>query len=272
MRSRITSLGHADVATYIQTGNIVFSPSHDDAAALADELHAAITQSFGVRTSVVVLSRTELAAVIKANPYPDEPNPRYVHGVFLLAEPGEASRARLADLLAAAAERGSRDEAAIVGRTLYLHTPDGFGRSELAKDLLVKNRRDPLATGTARNWATQYDKPPVRAGLVVRETLPDNTPSGVQAFFFNMRRAKFDDRRVRAALDYAFDFEWTNRTLFYGLYKRTNSMFENSELAAHAPPTPAELALLEPLRGKVPAEVFTTPFQAPVTDGDGFNS
>jgi uncharacterized protein (DUF1697 family) len=154
LRELVTSLGHADVATYIQSGNIIFSPSHDDTARLADELHAAITKAFSVRTSVVVLSRAELAAVIKANPYPDEPNPRYVHGVFLLAEPGEASRTRLADSLAAAAGRGSRDEAAIVGRTLYVHTPDGFGSSELAKDLLMKNRRDPLATGTARNWAT----------------------------------------------------------------------------------------------------------------------
>ena len=122
---------------------------------------------------------------------------------------------------------------------------------------------------TSRQWATQYDEPPVRSGLIVRETLPDETPSGVQAFIFNLRREKFRDIRVRTALDLAFDFEWTNRTLFYDQYRRTNSMFENSALAAHAPPTPAELALLEPLRGKVPEEVFTTPFRAPVTDGSG---
>jgi uncharacterized protein (DUF1697 family) len=154
LRELVTSLGHADVATYIQSGNIIFSPSHDDAAKLADELHAAITASFGVRTAVVVLSKAELDAVISANPYPDEPNPKYVHGVFLLAEPDEASRERLADAMAAAVERGSRDEAAVVGRTMYLHTPDGFGTSELAKELLVKKRRDPLANGTARNWST----------------------------------------------------------------------------------------------------------------------
>ena len=124
---------------------------------------------------------------------------------------------------------------------------------------------------TSRSWATQYDKPPVRQGLIVRETLPDATPSGVQAFFFNLRRPKFRDRRVRAALDYAFDYEWTNKTLFYGLYRRTNSMFENSELAAKGPPSAAELALLEPLRGQVPPEVFEKPFVAPVTDGSGSN-
>ena len=122
---------------------------------------------------------------------------------------------------------------------------------------------------TSRNWATQYDKPPVRKGLVVRETLADETPSGVQAFFFNLRRAKFRDRRVRQAMDLAFDFEWTNKNLFYGLYDRTNSMFENSRLAAHDPPSAAELALLEPLRGQVPAGVFEAAYRSPVTDGGG---
>ncbi len=122
---------------------------------------------------------------------------------------------------------------------------------------------------TSRQWATQYGEPPVKSGLIVRETLPDATPSGVQAFILNLRRPKFQDIRVREALDLAFDFEWTNRTLFYGQYRRTNSMFENSELAAHAPPSAAELALLEPLRGKVPDPVFSTPFAAPATDGSG---
>ncbi len=122
---------------------------------------------------------------------------------------------------------------------------------------------------TSRNWATQYDKPPVRKGLVVRETLADETPSGVQAFFFNLRRAKFRDRRVRQAMDLAFDFEWTNKNLFYGLYDRTNSMFENSRLAARDAPSAAELALLEPLRGQVPAGVFEAAYRSPVTDGGG---
>ena len=122
---------------------------------------------------------------------------------------------------------------------------------------------------TSKSWATQYDKPPVRDRLILRETLPDETPSGVQAFFFNMRRAKFADRRVRRALDLAFDYEWTNKNLFYSLYDRTNSMFENSTLAAHAPPDAAELKLLEPLRGKIPDEVFDRPYKSPVSDGSG---
>ena len=124
---------------------------------------------------------------------------------------------------------------------------------------------------TSRSWATQYDKPAVNKGLVVRETLPDETPSGVQAFFFNMRRAKFSDARVREAIDLAFDFEWTNKTLFYGLYERTNSMYENSALAAKNKPSSEELALLEPLRGKVPDAVFEAPYKSPVTDGSGGN-
>ncbi len=121
---------------------------------LAAELEDAIKASFGVKTSAVVLTRAELSKVISANPYPDEPNPKWVHGVFLLTEPQKEQHQRVADAVAAAAERGSRDEATIVGKTLYVHTPDGFGTSELAKDLLMKNRRDPLASGTARNWST----------------------------------------------------------------------------------------------------------------------
>jgi len=154
LRQLVTSLGHGDVSTYIQTGNIIFTPSHDDSAALAQELHAAITATFGVRSGVVVLSRAQLAAVIDANPYPDEPVLKFVHGVFLPAEPDEATRKSVATAVAQAAAKGGRDEAAIIGRTLYLHTPDGYGASELARELLMKNRRSPLAAGTARNWAT----------------------------------------------------------------------------------------------------------------------
>jgi uncharacterized protein (DUF1697 family) len=154
LRELLTKLGHSDVKTYIQTGNIVFTPSHDGAEKLAAELQDAIKAEFGVNTSAVVLTKAELSEVISSNPYPDEPNPKWVHGVFLLARPQQAQHERVAEAVAAAADRGSRDEARIVGKTLYLHTPDGFGTSELAKDLLMKNRRDPLASGTARNWST----------------------------------------------------------------------------------------------------------------------
>jgi len=154
LRQLVASLGHRDVATYIQSGNVVFTPPHDNAEALAIELHDAITETLGVRGGVVVLSRDDLAAVIDANPYPDEPKPQYVHGVFLPEEPDDATRQRVAEAVAQAAAAGSKDEATIIGRTLYLHTPGGFGTSELAKELLTKSRRSQLGTGTARNWAT----------------------------------------------------------------------------------------------------------------------
>ena len=124
---------------------------------------------------------------------------------------------------------------------------------------------------TSKVWATQYDIPAVEEGWLVKDVLKDNTPSGVQAFFFNTRLPKFQDRRVRAAFAYAFDFDWLNKNQFYGLYDRMASYFENSELAARDLPSEAELALLEPHRGAVPEEVFTKAFVPPATDGSGNN-
>jgi len=122
---------------------------------------------------------------------------------------------------------------------------------------------------TSRVWATRYDFPAVKDGRVKREMLPDETPSGAQGWFLNMRRAQFKDPRVREALTYAFDFEWTNKTIMYGAYARTVSPFQNSDMVAKGPPPPEELALLEPFRGKVPDEVFGEPFVPPVSDGTG---
>ena len=122
---------------------------------------------------------------------------------------------------------------------------------------------------TARDWATGYDIPAVKEGRMVLLTMPDESPSGAQGFFLNTRRAKLADVRVRKALDYAFDFEWTNKNIFYDLYKRTESFFENSDMKAAGKPSPAELALLEPFRQKLPAEVFGEPYASPVSDGSG---
>ena len=122
---------------------------------------------------------------------------------------------------------------------------------------------------TSKTWATGYDSPAVRDGLIRRETLPDESPSGTQAFFLNTRLTKFADRRVREALGYAFDFEWTNENLFFGLYDRTTSMFENSDLRARGPISEPERALLEPFRAELPAEVFGEAYAPPVTDGSG---
>lgn len=122
---------------------------------------------------------------------------------------------------------------------------------------------------TARIWATRYDFPAVKDGRVKLETLPDETPSGAQGWFINTRREKFKDPRVREALIYAFDFEWTNKTIMYGAYARTHSPFQNSDMMVNGPPSPEELALLEPFRGQVPDEVFGAPFVPPVSDGSG---
>lgn len=123
---------------------------------------------------------------------------------------------------------------------------------------------------TARDWSTAYDVPQVRDGRLLRLTLPDENPSGAQGFFINTRREKFKDWRVRKALDYAFDYEWQNKNLFYGLYRRTASYFENSPMKAEGPPSAAELALLEPFRDRLPPDVLKTePYTPPASDGSG---
>jgi microcin C transport system substrate-binding protein len=122
---------------------------------------------------------------------------------------------------------------------------------------------------TSKTWATEYNFPAVASGQVQKLTLPDGRPSGAQGMFINMRRAKFADLRVRRALDYAFDFEWTNKTLFFGAYTRTASYFENSDLKAEGPPSAEELKLLEPLKDRLPPEVFGEPYKPPVTDASG---
>jgi microcin C transport system substrate-binding protein len=122
---------------------------------------------------------------------------------------------------------------------------------------------------TSRIWATRYDFPAIRDGRVKRDVIPDDTPSGAQGWFFNTRREKLKDRRLREAFIYAFDFEWTNKTLMYDSYKRTHSVFQNSDMMATGKPPREELALLEPFRGKVPDEVFGEPFVPPVSDGSG---
>jgi microcin C transport system substrate-binding protein len=120
---------------------------------------------------------------------------------------------------------------------------------------------------TARNWATSYDIPAVAEKRLLRMTLPDERPSGAQGFFINTRKDKYKDPRVRKALDFAFNYEWTNKNIFYGLYARSASLFENSEMKAKGKPSPEELALLEPLRAKLSPAVFEDVYVPPVSDG-----
>jgi microcin C transport system substrate-binding protein len=122
---------------------------------------------------------------------------------------------------------------------------------------------------TSRTWATRYDFPAFKDGRVKRAVIADDTPSGAQGWFINTRRKQFKDRRLREALIDAFDFEWTNKNIMYGSYERTVSVFQNSPMMAQGKPSAAELALLEPFRGKVPDEVFGEPYVPPVTDGSG---
>jgi microcin C transport system substrate-binding protein len=122
---------------------------------------------------------------------------------------------------------------------------------------------------TSRIWATRYDFPALRDGRVKKDVIPDDTPSGAQGWFFNTRREKFKDARLREALVYAFDFEWTNKNIMYGSYQRTHSVFQNSQMMATGKPGPDELALLEQFRGKVSPEVFGEPFVPPESDGSG---
>ena len=119
---------------------------------------------------------------------------------------------------------------------------------------------------SSREWSTAYNTPAVRNGQIKKEFLPDNLPNGMQAYVFNTRKPQFADIRVREALQYAFDFEWLNRAMFYGAYKRNVSYFANSELAATGVPEGEELDILKGFRSQLPPELFTQPPQLPNFD------
>ena len=122
---------------------------------------------------------------------------------------------------------------------------------------------------TSKVWATEYDFPAIRDGRVKKDTLPDMTPSGTQGFFINTRRDKFKDKRVREALGLAFDFEWTNRNMFYNLYDRTQSYFENSPMKAEGEPSDAERSLIKGLDADVDPDALGPVPVPPVSDGSG---
>ena len=156
LRVLVSELGHTDVSTYIQSGNVLFSaPPDAEAGALALAMTEAIAVKLGVTAPVIVLTRNELAEVVAANPFPGEPDHRRVHAVVLSEPPGPGLTARLGAAVAQSAARGFRDDVRGIGRTVYLHTPEGYGNSELAAALLrIVSSPTAGTTGTARNWAT----------------------------------------------------------------------------------------------------------------------
>lgn len=145
---------------------------------------------------------------------------------------------------------------------------DYYRDTTVALEALKAGEYDFREENEAKKWATGYqDWAALADGRAVKAELDNEVPAGMQAFAYNTRRDLFADPRVRRALALAFDFEWTNRNLFYGQYTRSSSYWSNSELAATGLPSPAELEVLEPLRGQVPEEVFTKAYAPPSTEG-----
>ena len=160
--------------------------------------------------------------------------------------------------------------------------PTGIGTNNFDR-VKIDYFRDPTVTFEAfkagdvdirsenisRLWATAYNFPAVQKGQVIRQEIEHHLPAGMQGLMMNTRRAVFQDRRVRAAIVQMMDFQWLNKNLMYGAYKRLESWFTNTPMASSGLPDEAELALLEPFRDKLPPEIFTTPYKLPVTDGSG---
>jgi len=146
---------------------------------------------------------------------------------------------------------------------------DYFRDASVALQAFKAGNYDLRFEGNASRWATQYNFPAAQDGRVEKAVLQTGTPSGLSALTFNLRKPVFQDLRVREALSHAFDFEWINKALLHNGYVRTTSMFTGSDMAPIGAPTAAELALLEPWRGKIPDAVFGEPYAPPATDGSG---
>lgn len=147
---------------------------------------------------------------------------------------------------------------------------DYYKDSNIALEAFFAGEYDYRIENTAKLWQTGYDAAPVKDGRIIKEEIHHKRPQGMQGFIYNVRRPIFKDKAVRKALAYAFDFEWSNKQFAYGGYKRTDSYFENSELAAQdGTPTGRVLEILEQYRNQLPAEVFTTRYHPPKTDGSG---
>jgi len=138
-------------------------------------------------------------------------------------------------------------------------------------EALKAGQYDVRVENSSKQWATGYTGTAIDLGLLKREEIAHENPTGMQCFLINLRNPLFKDLRVRKALSYAFDYEWANKNLFYNAYTRTKSFFSNSELASNSLPTQAEIDILKPYAEQLPKEVFTTPFHLPISDADGYN-
>jgi len=158
------------------------------------------------------------------------------------------------------------------GRNNFDRMRIDFYRDEtVVREALKAGDIDVFSEYSAKDWALSYNVPAVRDGWLIKEKFEDHSSGGMQAYFMNTRRAKFQDWRVRRAMAYAYDFKWVNKNLYYGQYEQPNSYFYGTELAASGLPTGEELDVLERFRGRVPEEVFTTPYFMPDTDGSGWS-
>lgn len=153
LRAALEGAGFDHVRTYIQSGNVIFEHRKSKPETLAARVRAVISDAFGLDIATIVLDADHLNSVVKATPYADEPDPRRVHVFFLPSELDAASRERVAELEAAAAAKGGHDSVTADGPVMYLHTPDGFGTSDLAKALGTRGA-GVHRSGTARNWVT----------------------------------------------------------------------------------------------------------------------
>ncbi len=144
-----------------------------------------------------------------------------------------------------------------------------FRDETVSREAFKAGSFDLYMEATAKSWATAYTGRAVENGDIVREEISLNYPQGMYGFFFNTRRPLFEDVRVRRAIGLLFDFEWSNKALFYNQYQRSYSYFTNSELASSGKITPEEEALLRPYADTLPKEIFTEVFSVPKTKGDG---
>ncbi|WP_415905755.1 extracellular solute-binding protein [Neptuniibacter sp. QD48_55] len=148
-------------------------------------------------------------------------------------------------------------------------TYDYYRDNTVAMEAFKAGEYDFRQENSSKRWATSYTGSAVDSGKIIVKELGHENPTGMQAFVLNTRRPQFEDPRVRQALALAFDFEWTNRNIFYNAYTRTHSFFSNSEMAATSLPTEKEIEILEPIRDQIPTEVFTQVYRAPETSGNG---